>query len=367
MLTSQLNYILMINKSLFTLLTVSALTLTLFSTSISAADLGIKAGDNQGNATFHEILTPGQTINKYVEVINSGVDATSGTVIAKDGLQSADGSYTFISTDEPNKEAGTWYTVPNPNIDLEAGKIVRDSFSITVPDDTKPGEYGSSLAIVEKQNDQVSGNIRVVNRNGLRNLIVVTGKNQSDLKLGNKVENLTFTKSAETNKTSSVGFQLRNVGNLFSKSDITYDLQGPKGYSELQRMTTDLGATPNIVTINSQLQSSSWQNGNYTLTIDLTNSPVNRKLTNSNYIYEVKKQHVVFNFDVTEGTVTGLKTVENQLSKDNATKSSSLSTKNIGLVGLGIISLILLVTLALYLLKNKKIKNDSTHSHPTII
>jgi hypothetical protein len=306
----------MTHKSLRLLITLFALagvTLTSYS---FAADIGIKAGDNNGNATFHEILTPGQKIDKYIELVNTATQESSGTIISKDGLQSTDGSFTFISTDEENKQAGAWYTLAESAVTIPAGNVKRVDFAVTVPSTTEPGEYGSSLAIVEKSNEQTSGNIRIVNRNGIRNLFVVKGSSVDQLRLGNKINDLQFTKSAETNRVSTVSFQMVNVGNLFSKSEITYDLRGPKDYSKLDRLATDLGPTDKTISINTNLQAGGWQDGGYTLVATLKNSAVNRRLTKDDYRNEVKEQKITFTFDVNLGEVRNLKISDNLISKD---------------------------------------------------
>jgi hypothetical protein len=349
-------------KSLRIISATFLLVATTFSSSILAADISIKGGDNSGNATFHEILTAGQKIDKYVELVNSSENTANGTLQARDGIQTADGAYTSIGVNEENKNAGTWYTTPETNITLTGGQIKRVDFSVTVPQSTKPGEYGSALSMVEKGDASTSGNIQLVNVSNIRNLFAVKGTSREDLKLGSKINDLKFVTSPETGRVSALNLEVINVGNLFDQLDITANITGPKNYSTIKQVKTNIAPGDSTVALNSTLAVGEFQNGNYRLTLNLKNSPYNRRITDSDYVNVVKEQKMVYTFTIAEGKVRDAKIEENNLSKDGF-DAGWWKPEYLWFVLAG---LIIISLLTWWLLNNKNKKTKIKSSYDTI-
>jgi hypothetical protein len=104
-----------------------------------------------GRTRFSYQIGPGQGIEDYYMVKNTGTTAQVLKVFGTDAFNADDGGYALLDTAEAPTDAGGWITfegnVRQLEIPLEPGQSKIVSFTVTVPDNAGPGDHPAGIVI----------------------------------------------------------------------------------------------------------------------------------------------------------------------------------------------------------------------------
>jgi len=345
---------------------------------VHASDIGLKAG---GQATsIQEIVTPGQTLSTYVEVSNTNkIDSKDCTVMAKDAVSQENGSFDVIPTLQENTAVGTWVTVDEPTFTLTPSQLKRVNLTVKVPQNTKPGSYAAGISVMENQAEAITDNIRVLSRVVIQMHLVVLG----DLTIGTQVSDLGVTKMIGQDQVSGFFLNAQNKGSLYSTSTLSLSVAGPENYIFERSYDTYIAPNTEKASLPLQFDLAKWKDGAYTLTVNLDNNPLVKKLTPEQFTYLVRKQKTVFGFDFKGGIVSNVRILEQKStaqadfeSPKTESKSWYSSVKNVTSIvvfAVMIISIIIvviaLVKMTLVSLKARKQQSqiEYTFSHKSAL
>jgi hypothetical protein len=98
-----------------------------------------------GPRTFFDVVQEAGTAHDYtVVLVNAGGEEQGdfvGRTFVVDGRAKVNGGLDTGGPDEEKTGATTWFDYPNDIVTLEPGKGIERTFSVTVPEDTPPGQY----------------------------------------------------------------------------------------------------------------------------------------------------------------------------------------------------------------------------------
>lgn len=137
--------------------------------------MGISArpADSSGNpdtrTSFRYEIDPGQRVDDYFLVSNTGTADQGFTVAATDAFNDGDGDYALLATAEAPVQIGTWVTFENGanriEFTLAPGQSRVLAFTLQVPADATPGDHvGGLLASVITPGEEVNLDRRVASR-----------------------------------------------------------------------------------------------------------------------------------------------------------------------------------------------------------
>lgn len=179
---------------------------------VAAADpqirLAVEPVGEQGSF-FQRSLGPGETAELTVDLANYGTMTTTARTFAADVYPIINGGFGARLRDEPTSGTTTWLDYPGEALEIAPGQAIRRTFSITVPTDTQPGEYITSI-IIENEDPVSSGEGVAFNqflRSAVAIVVVVPGATESALELGDARHSFLDGRSV-------VGVAINNVGDL---------------------------------------------------------------------------------------------------------------------------------------------------------
>lgn len=129
---------------------------------------------------------PGQHLDDFYTVRNTGTTSQTFTVFATDAFNTDDGAFGLLDTDATPTDAGSWVAFEGGakqlSVPLEPGGSVTVPFSIDVPADARPGDHAGGIVI-----SSVSpvGEILVDKRVATRLYVRVPGELQPNLTISN--------------------------------------------------------------------------------------------------------------------------------------------------------------------------------------
>lgn len=136
---------------------------------------GSQQGDRAGMA--YE-LAPGTATHDAVTLFNFSNVKLVFDVYATDAFNNADGAFDLLAGDDNPSDVGTWITLPQRQVAVEAGKQVTLPITLRVPADAQPGDHaGAILASSAAMGTAPNG--KVVNldrRTGTRVYVRVAGR-----------------------------------------------------------------------------------------------------------------------------------------------------------------------------------------------
>ncbi|PZQ90778.1 MAG: hypothetical protein DI534_06185 [Leifsonia xyli] len=126
-------------------------------------------GAFDGRTNFRYKIDPGQSVQDYAAVVNTGTEANEFTLIGTDAFNDEKGDFALLSTDEEPKLLGRWVTFENGTnrmkITLQPGEGRMVPFTLTLPADATPGDHvGGIVASVLSTEGQVQVDRRVAIR-----------------------------------------------------------------------------------------------------------------------------------------------------------------------------------------------------------
>lgn len=169
-------------------------------------------------------LSPGQTVEDALSVVNEGTEPVQLAVYAADAFTTDGGELDLRTQDHPATGVGAWLDAERNELSLAPGESVEVPFTISVPDDAVPGDHmggiATSLAATEDGTE-------VERREAVRVQVRVAGGVQPRLKVEDLVVDYSDTLTGRGDAT--VAYLLRNTGNTALAAEQTVALSGPFG------------------------------------------------------------------------------------------------------------------------------------------
>ncbi len=127
------------------------------------------AGNPDARTSFRYAIDPGQRLDDFFLVTNTGTAEQAFTVVGTDAFNDGEGEYALLATAEAPVAIGTWVTFENGanriEFTLGPGQSRLLPFSLEVPADATPGDHvGGLLASVITPGEEVNLDRRVASR-----------------------------------------------------------------------------------------------------------------------------------------------------------------------------------------------------------
>lgn len=179
---------------------------------VSGAPSQEKGAD--GRSRFSYQVKPGQLIQDFYIVRNTGTTQRTMRVFATDAYNTADGSYGLLNTAQKPKDAGSWVAfaagVHELLVPLAPGASQVVPFTLTVPENAAPGDHPAGIVISDSS---AEGQILVDRRVATRLYVRVAGALQPALTVGNIVARYK-NQLNPFGGLATVTFTVRNNGNV---------------------------------------------------------------------------------------------------------------------------------------------------------
>jgi hypothetical protein len=116
----------------------------------AGAEISLRPVDADGNPLpgpgyFVVTAQPGETVQLYALVSNSGSAPATVTLQAVDSSTSATGGISYNLPDQPVREVGAWVALTQSTVALEPGRAALVPFQVRVPDGVAAGEHVGGL------------------------------------------------------------------------------------------------------------------------------------------------------------------------------------------------------------------------------
>jgi hypothetical protein len=131
--------------------------------------------NERSKSIFVKQLQPGQAADDAVEVINNTTTTKVISVYGVDSVPSSGGAFACAQAADTPRQVGTWITLSQHTVTLEAGKKVTVPFSISVPKGAAVGEQNGCIALQEQKEPTVQGGIGISFRTAIRVAVLVPG------------------------------------------------------------------------------------------------------------------------------------------------------------------------------------------------
>jgi len=137
----------------------------------------------RSKSIFVHELDPGQEVTDAIQVVNNTESTKRVLVYAVDSQMSSGGAFACAQAADKPIAVGTWIKLTEKEITLEAGKNKIVDFSITVPDETSPGEHNGCIVIQDTERQRAAGGsgIMLSMRSAIRLAVTVPGDIQKGL------------------------------------------------------------------------------------------------------------------------------------------------------------------------------------------
>jgi hypothetical protein len=217
---------------------------------------------------FSLTLAPGETRELTVELANFGTVKVRARTYAADAYTIINGGFGARLDGEPTSGTTRWLDYPVDTLELAPRAGVQRMFKVSVPADTKPGEYITSL-VIQSAESQPTGSTGVAIRQVLRQAVAVAVSVPGPHTPGLVIGAATYRTIAGT---SMVAVVVKNTGNVHLKPSGEFVLHDAKG-TEISRypiaMDTVYAGTSTFIEVpfNGRLNP-----GKYTVALTLTDS-----------------------------------------------------------------------------------------------
>jgi uncharacterized membrane protein len=196
-------------------------------------------------AGYEYTLSPGETITDGIVVANRGTEPLELGVYAADGFTTEDGGFDLLPAGEKSAKLGTWVTVDGGGVvSVAPGASVTVPFTIAVPKNATPGDYGAGVVTSLGAPGQNAEGVTVDRRLGIRMSVRVDGELAPAL----AVDDVSVDWGGGLNPFSGdvdVAFTLKNTGNTTLGSVAGVTVAGPFGL--LATDAAEVGAAPELL------------------------------------------------------------------------------------------------------------------------
>lgn len=199
----------------YKVIAICALVFALPTSAVEYGGIGGKPAYPQANnprteSIFVHTLEPGTTQNEGVLVSNSSAEEQVLEVYAVDSVGSTDGAFACAQASDEKIDVGTWITLEQTDVTLDAGNQQTIPFTIAVPETADVGEHNGCIVIQKKGvADSNNSGMNLSFRSAIRVAVTVPG----DIVRSLEIKDLTYTPpSAETLPT--INLSVANNGNV---------------------------------------------------------------------------------------------------------------------------------------------------------
>jgi hypothetical protein len=165
--------------------------------------------DHDG-AYFTITQDPGTSQEFTVALGNGGTAPVTARTYVADAYTLANGGFGVETADDPTSEPATWIDYPTETLDLATGERIERAFTVTIPENTAPGQYIAGLAIETAEPIAVGENeaFRQIIKKAIAVFITVPGPETPELAIGEASVRQTAT-------SNNLVIEVRNPGNIF--------------------------------------------------------------------------------------------------------------------------------------------------------
>lgn len=105
------------------------------------------AGSSNAASTGYFIYasTPGAIINDSLHVTNTSRYRDTVSLAAVDVTTGQMGGTAVLSITDPKRDVGSWITLSQQDVTLNAGQSINVPFSVTIPEHVRPGQHGGAI------------------------------------------------------------------------------------------------------------------------------------------------------------------------------------------------------------------------------
>ncbi|WP_079000328.1 WxL protein peptidoglycan domain-containing protein [Streptomyces sp. AS58] len=199
-------------------------------------------GDDRSSYSY--TVNPGGQVEDAMVVANRSKSPLRLALYAADGYTTDTGQLDLVTKDKKSVAIGAWVHADRESAVIKPGKSAKIPFTLTVPDNTTPGDYVGGILTSLKQSDDAQG-INVDRRLGIRVKLRVSG--ELDPKLA--IEDLHVDYSGTTNPLATgdatVSYTIHNTGNALLSARQSVSVAGPFGWFRTQ--AGDIPAPPELL------------------------------------------------------------------------------------------------------------------------
>lgn len=255
-------------------------------------------------AWFIEKIKAGESVEREALLVNSSDTDLPVIVVAKDSIQTPQGSFTFKENADQDTLVGTWVEfVDNPKLVIPAKTSVKFKFKVNVPSDVQAGEYAGVLAVQQDKSGEERNGVQILMRMGARIYITVDGELNINTETNvfefltdsNEQYKLFLARNMTANyETVYLNIGLANKSNIFTKVAGTAKIIDPDGQEFTQPFNRELasGSSVDPSWVNMQ---QTWKVGKYKAIYEWENSPVvDINKENLNDLTQTKKVEIDF-------------------------------------------------------------------------
>lgn len=199
----------------------------------AAADGGVswvlKTDSNSFGAdrpNYGYTLNPGGRLEDGLVIVNNGTTPLHLAVYAADGFTDAKGKLDLVAKDAKSTKVGAWVHPDQPDVMVQPGKTVKVPFTVTLPNDTAPGDY---MGGVVTSPTPVGATAQP--RLGIRIRLRVGGALKPSLAVVNLSMRYSGTLSPFGKADATVTYTIRNTGNAILGARQAVTVSGLFGHS----------------------------------------------------------------------------------------------------------------------------------------
>jgi Bacterial protein of unknown function (DUF916) len=361
-----------LNATIFSqnlLILLSFVTLVISPMITTKAELAITPKNSlQEKALFYK-AKPGDVIESNISIKNTDQTPVSTSIQANDVSVTEDGSITLLQNSEPNKQLASWLEIVKGVVQVQPNDTISLPLKITIPKDTKSGEYGAGISLTSQKNIDSKATISNTVKKGLKLYVLVqddtlpilssTADELQILKLDDPSNEEFQKKIAYWDKNNIVfSFKAKDTGNTFSVLNGSYTLTDKDGKEEKgvfsKNLAPEVGQKEYFVSTNI-----AYKPGQINLKLDYTIEALNKT-----DIGETKNENVLGSLSDTintkSETIKKFRGVEKGGYESNNLEQKYKIMKNLVVIVFAIISFLVLQQ------QIKKDKNSHKKKHKPI-
>lgn len=177
-------------------------------------------------------LDKGDSHQDQVVVENTGGSPLSVKIYAVDALTTSDGAFALENEDEEKNDIGAWVTLSESELDLAAGESQIVDFTISIPEDTEPGEHIGGI-VIENKTIKEGQQLNLKTRVGVRIYETVPGEVVKKVAIDNVQVNGYYSSIWSLFYTYDLNYDLVNEGNVQLSPSTDVSINSPWfGYVE---------------------------------------------------------------------------------------------------------------------------------------
>lgn len=141
---------------------------------VANSQFSIAPGTKNASWLIHKIQA-GEVIHDKVRVLNNDSAAGDFDVYPVDAISDAQGGFAPESRDSERNTVGKWVILKTSSVSIEPKNETFVDLTISVPEDTKSGEYTGAIMVQKSQKGDLQSGVNIATRVGVRVYITVVG------------------------------------------------------------------------------------------------------------------------------------------------------------------------------------------------